>query len=613
MARNARRWRPSRRLLSIAVVVALSAAGALTWTLRPGSGPSYRTARAEIASVEQSLTAVGTVISADRITAAFPVTGTVASVAVAVGERVRAGQTLALLDTGVLQQQVDGAMVTLSGAQQKLATDTSGQAAAAAGTTVTTDSLPTEPLTPATAPSRTRSAGTRPPAASPSGSLATLQQAVLSAQHDLDAALTGLDLTGCAAAPITVAVTGLVATGDSVTVALAVPAGSTAALLDSAGAVVLSGGQALAPQPRSTFTFSHVDTVAYPGPYSVRVTLPAGADLDGVCAGGALTRLQGAIDAKQKTLDAAIAALTHALEAVAGSTASTGAGEASGGTRPASGAGASTRAPSPAGGGSSTRGATGTTTPASAADLAADQAHVDAAQSDLDLARQNLEAGTLTSPIAGQVAAVALSSGQRVTAASQSATITVIGSGATLVSTTVPLSRIDDVAVGQAVQVRVDGETMPLDGTVSRIGVLSTTTGSATTYPVTVELTVHGARLYDGTEAVVTITTRTSTQVLTVPTSAVHALGDRHAVEVLDGGTPRTVLVGIGAMGPQRTQITSGMTAGTRVVLARVDEALPSNSTTNGRRFGGGLGRTGLTGAGTGGSLGGSGRSAGGG
>lgn len=134
---------------------------------------------------------------------------------------------------------------------------------------------------------------------------------------------------------------------------------------------------------------------------------------------------------------------------------------------------------------------------------------------------------------------------------------------------------------------------------------LSTTTGSTTSYPVTVELTAPGVHLYDGTSAGVTITTRSADHVLTVPTSAVRTLGDQHTVEVLEAGAPRTVRVGVGAMGPRRTQITSGLTAGTSVVLARLDEPLPSNSTTNGRRFGGGLGRTGLTGAGAGGAPGG--------
>ncbi len=51
-----------------------------------------------------------------------------------------------------------------------------------------------------------------------------------------------------------------------------------------------------------------------------------------------------------------------------------------------------------------------------------------------------------------------------------------------------------------------------------------------------------------------------------------------------DGRTTRT-RVGIGAVGPDYTQLTSGIEAGAVVVLADLSEAVPASSTTT--RFGG--------------------------
>jgi trimeric autotransporter adhesin len=75
-----------------------------------------------------------------------------------------------------------------------------------------------------------------------------------------------------------------------------------------------------------------------------------------------------------------------------------------------------------------------------------------------------------------------------------------------------------------------------------------------------------------------------------VPTSAVTTDGTAHSVQVLESGKPKTVPVGVGAVGPTWTEITRGLTAGQQVVLANLDAALPnsatnsSNGTTN--RFG---------------------------
>ena len=109
------------------------------------------------------------------------------------------------------------------------------------------------------------------------------------------------------------------------------------------------------------------------------------------------------------------------------------------------------------------------------------------------MARQNLTAAVLTSPIAGTVAAVGIAPGAAVATASSTSTITVIGAGAEQVSTTVSLADVDLVKVGDPATVTVDGIPTPLAGRVSAIGLMNTTTGSTTSYPVTVVLAATAA------------------------------------------------------------------------------------------------------------------------
>ena len=195
--------------------------------------------------------------------------------------------------------------------------------------------------------------------------------------------------------------------------------------------------------------------------------------------------------------------------------------------------------------------------------------------------------------------------------------ITVIGPGAEEVNTTVTVGSVDLVKVGPSARVNVGGIGTALTGKVTAIGVLTGTSGSTTTYPVTVLLDPTAQKLFDGAGAAVAITVSSVSGVLTVPSSAVHSLGTTlHTVTVLADGKATATRVGLGAVGMNRTQITSGLKAGEAVVLARLDAALPTSTTTNrtlrgtgittngGGLTGGGLTGGGLTG-GTGGATGG--------
>lgn len=247
-------------------------------------------------------------------------------------------------------------------------------------------------------------------------------------------------------------------------------------------------------------------------------------------------------------------------------------------TKAVAAAAASQSGPTP---GSGTGGSGGSGQPVSAARIAADQAAVDAARAQLAAARQSLAAATLTSPITGTVADVTVTEGQQATAGSTDAAIVVVGDGQDEVTTAVTDSQVGQVEPGDHATVSPDGATTPIQGTVTRIGALGTTTSSgAASYPVTISLAGTGQRLFAGATASVAITLRTAKAAVTVPTSAVREFGGFAVVSKLVAGKATSTRVTIGARGPELTQVTSGLRAGDRVVLADLDQPLPTSDDT---------------------------------
>jgi hypothetical protein len=97
---------------------------------------------------------------------------------------------------------------------------------------------------------------------------------------------------------------------------------------------------------------------------------------------------------------------------------------------------------------------------------------------------------------------------------------------------------------------------------------------------VTLSFTGTPPDVRDGIGAAVTITTAQATDALAVPTTAVTRTAAGDVVTVLADGRTRRTPVKVGAVGTDYTQITQGITAGTTVVLANLDEPVPASSTT---------------------------------
>ena len=116
--------------------------------------------------------------------------------------------------------------------------------------------------------------------------------------------------------------------------------------------------------------------------------------------------------------------------------------------------------------------------------------------------------------------------------------------------------------------------------------------GSNTVYPVVIGLNGSPDGLRSGGDAAVTITLNHTSDVLAVPTSAVRSAGGGafHIVTVVSGSKTSIAPVQVGAVGADLTEIKSGLQEGQQVMVANLNQPLPSNTLTRGFGGGGGLG-----------------------
>jgi multidrug efflux pump subunit AcrA (membrane-fusion protein) len=298
--------------------------------------------------------------------------------------------------------------------------------------------------------------------------------------------------------------------------------------------------------------------------------------------------------------------------------------------------------------------------------VAVDQTSITAAQASVDAAQTALDSATLTSPIDGIVSTVNLTVGKKVTgttstsatsstssnasgsgsttgtggsggsgassgtgtgngsaggsgstassgtsstsSSSSSAAFVIVGTDSWKVDVTVDSAQVGLLAAGDQAQLTADGSTQPLFGTVSSVGLISTSTGSTAGYPVEVTVTGSPTGLHDGANVTVSLIYEQHANVLTVPSAAIHTENGQSVVYQTVGGQQVSTVVQTGDSDGTNTEITSGLSEGDEVLVTVATGGAATGGT-------GGTGRTG-TGTGTGGQGGtgtGSGRTFGGG
>ena len=280
-----------------------------------------------------------------------------------------------------------------------------------------------------------------------------------------------------------------------------------------------------------------------------------------------------------------------------------------------------------------------------AAQLTADQTAVTAAENQVTDAKQALAEANLTSPITGVVAALNLSVGQEVSGAgssgsggsgtsgtgtgtgsggagaaaasssdssssssssSSSAQVVIISTTSYVVNGTVDDTEVGSVQAGDQAVIVPDGATTPVYGVVSSVGLIASTTSGVATYPVTIAVTGNPGGLYPGASATLTLIVKQLNNATTVPTVALHYTSSGAEVYEMVNGHQVAHPVTVGMTSAGETQILSGLSVGTEVVVPRLrtgGAGTTTGGTGRGTRggFGGGAGGFGGGGFGGGG------------
>ena len=161
-------------VLGLGALVVLAGAGTAYATVS-APGPRYRLATVTPAQVSAAIDVVGTLSPVQQADVPFPVSGTVATVAVRSGQRVTAGQRLGSLSKASLRAALAAAQSTLDQANLQVSHDIAGQDQAA--------------RRPGSGSGAGSGSGSGSAGGSASAALRPLQQAVLRAQHRADQAL----------------------------------------------------------------------------------------------------------------------------------------------------------------------------------------------------------------------------------------------------------------------------------------------------------------------------------------------------------------------------------------------------------------------------------------
>jgi multidrug efflux pump subunit AcrA (membrane-fusion protein) len=264
-----------------------------------------------------------------------------------------------------------------------------------------------------------------------------------------------------------------------------------------------------------------------------------------------------------------------------------------------------------------------TSADAGSTQLAADRTAVTAAKGQVTSAKDSLDSARLTSPIAGVVASVNLTVGQQVTGGSggtgssalgssssdSSAQVLVISDKSWIVNTTVDDTQVDLLAKGDQVQI-VPGSTsastttaLPgvsangttangttVYGTITSIGMIaSTSSGSSgvASFPVVVAVTGSPSGLHAGASATLTLIYKQLTNVLTVPTTAVHTSGGSSYVLQSQNGKQVQTSVSIGLSSGGLTQITKGLSEGDEVLEPQLTFTRSGSNSTGSTNRGG--------------------------
>ncbi len=225
---------------------------------------------------------------------------------------------------------------------------------------------------------------------------------------------------------------------------------------------------------------------------------------------------------------------------------------------------------------------TQTLAPPLATDVTQAQEAVNTAQLALQSAQLTLDNDTLVAPFDGVIISVPVDIGEQVSSATTITTLT--NPNALEVDANVDETSVTQLAVGQPATVTLDalpGQTF--NAVVAAVTPSGTTQQGVVVFPIVLRLDTNNQKVPAGASANITITTKVTPNVLAVPARYVHVQNGQQVVDIIQNGKRVSVPVTVGTTNGQLTQITSGLKAG--------ETAIPPAQNRQGQTFGaGGLG-----------------------
>jgi HlyD family secretion protein len=579
--------------MAVAGLVVVAVVGAGVAMAASGSDTTrYRTTTASEQSVAALLNGVATIQPVSQASVAFPVSGTVAGVNVKPGDTVAVGQPLAALDTTTLNSALDQDQAALDQANLALSQALAGKNPGLPGSGGSVQSVVYRTGNQATATllAAVTEASTDP-------DVAAAQQAVLDAQKKVDSTRTDAASALTAATKVCAAVGVDAGTADPSATTASINACQTAlndvvtaqSAVNDAQTALASASTALdallqkiasTPPPTTTPPTTQppattAPPTTQPSPTTTQPPAPKTTEPTPTTTPPATPNPSAPGGNDKGGPPSSTPSPTDTTTTVPGASKAGGASGRTGG-----GGGTTSRSGSSSGASRSSGSSAAAAKPPSAADLVAYQSAVDEATANVTMAQQAIAQATIVSPIAGTVVAVNLAPGDSATAASTTQNVVIAGNGGFEATTTISLTHIPQVAVGQSATVNVDGVPAPLSGKVVSISPVPTSASTTTTsYGVVISLPPNATGLREGAIGTAQITTASSAKGLAVPTSAITTTGNVHTVTVLNGDQTAIVPVQVGVMGDTWTQITGGLQAGQVIVLANLDQSLPQSAT----------------------------------
>jgi len=207
------------------------------------------------------------------------------------------------------------------------------------------------------------------------------------------------------------------------------------------------------------------------------------------------------------------------------------------------------------------------------------QIKVDNAQTTLDNDNAQLEAATIVAPYDGVVAAVYYDVGAKVSATSN--IIYLVNTSKVEISSSVDETDVASVKAGQTAIVTFDAISgASLKGTVGAISPVATSSSNVVTYSFSIKIdNTKGYDLKEGMSASAEIYVLNDTDVLLVPTTAIKQRGPNSVVQVeASDGTIEQRVIQVGNTDGTKTEVTSGLTEGEKIVVQTTTKSSSSTS-----------------------------------